>query len=302
MAAGQEAALEPGARTAKSARMTHPADTAPPPALAPLVDVALAAGDAILRIYATDFAVESKNDDSPVSAADREAEAIIIERLGRAFPDIPLVAEEAVAAGRIPQTGARFFLVDPLDGTREFVGRNGEFTVNIALVENGIPTMGVVTAPALGRAYAGIAGTGAWSAPMGGEPLACGPWAPITVRRSADRPKAVASRSHATPATESMLSRFAAGERCAIGSSLKFCLLAEGSADFYPRLGPTMEWDTAAGDAVLRAAGGLVVTLDGSPLAYGKRGVPGMREFENPFFVAAGDRRLLDRLAPAVAG
>jgi 3'(2'),5'-bisphosphate nucleotidase len=247
-----------------------------------------------MEVYRTDFAVERKADDSPVSEADRRAEAAIVARLSAAMPDLPIVAEEAVAEGRVPAVGREFLLVDPLDGTKEFVGRNGEFTVNIGLVRDGAPVAGVVLAPARGLAYAGCA-TGAWKGRTDDELAEVHDWADMRVRRSGARPVAVASRSHSNAATEEALASVDAGERRSIGSSLKFCLVAEAEADFYPRLGPTMEWDTAAGDAVLRAAGGTVVTLDGAPLRYGKTGVPGMRDLENPHFLAAGDPELLRR-------
>jgi 3'(2'), 5'-bisphosphate nucleotidase len=192
-------------------------------------------------------------------------------------PDIPVVAEEAVAAGQVPVIGERFWLVDPLDGTKEFIGRNGEFTVNIALIEHGAPVLGVVGAPALGRVYAGAAGEGAWvEDAQGRRAIRCRPV-------PAEGLTVVASRSHGDAAA---LEAFLAGRRVAslatAGSSLKLCLLAAGEADLYPRLGRTMEWDIAAGHAVLAAAGGRVTTLQGEPLRYGKSG------FENPHFAAWG--------------
>lgn len=241
------------------------------------------AGTAIMAVYATDFSVRGKGDASPVTAADEQAEAIILAGLADLAPGIPVVAEESVAAGRIPDVSAgRFWLVDPLDGTREFVNRNGEFTVNIALVEQGVPVLGVVFAPAVGgaagRLFAGGRGLGAWVEDAQGR-------RPIQCRAvPADGLTVVASRSHGDA---SALDAFLAGRRVArlatAGSSLKLCLLAEGAADLYPRHGRTMEWDIAAGHAVLLAAGGQVWTLDGrTPLAYGKPG------FENPNFVASG--------------
>ncbi len=261
----------------------------PDPVLDALLQSALAGADAVMGIYATDFVVEEKPDQSPVCDADRLAEAAILTSLGATFPGVPIIAEESAGAGAVPAIDGRFLLVDPLDGTKEFVRRNGEFTVNVALIEDGAPVAGIVLAPALGLAYAGGASgafKGRWEAGT------VGGFAPIRVRPSAPRPIAVASRSHLTPETEEFLVRTNAGERRSIGSSLKFCLVAEGAADLYPRHGPTMEWDTAAGDAVLRAAGGSVVTLDGAPLSYGKATAPGMRPFENPFFIAAGDPAL----------
>jgi 3'(2'), 5'-bisphosphate nucleotidase len=252
-------------------------DPSRPVLLERLLPIARAGGDAILQVYATDFEVRGKADDSPVTAADERAEAVILPALADLTPEIPVVSEEAVAAGRIPRVGERFWLVDPLDGTKEFIRRNGEFTVNIGLIERGAPVLGVVLAPALGRLYAGAAGHGAYREDAGGrKPIACRVASPtgLTV---------VASRSHGDTAA---LERFLAGRKVAAqtnaGSSLKFCLIAAGEADLYPRLGRTMEWDTAAGHAVLAAAGGRVTTLEGTDLQYGKPG------FENPHFVAQG--------------
>ena len=240
-------------------------------------DIALRAGDAVLAVYATDFAVRGKADASPVTEADERAEALIVAALQALTPDIAIVAEEAVAAGRTPALGDRFWLVDPLDGTREFVHRNGEFTVNIALVENGAPALGVVHAPALGRLFGGAVGVGAF-VEEGGERRA------IRCRRPPREGLAVlASRSHGDAAA---LAAFLAGRDVAsvgyAGSSLKLCLVASGEADLYPRFGRTMEWDIAAGHAVLAAAGGSVTDLAGQPLRYGKPGL------ENPHFVASG--------------
>lgn len=242
-----------------------------------LLPVARAAGDAILEVYATDFEVRDKSDESPVTEADERAETVILPALARLTPDVPVVSEEAVAAGNVPRVGARFWLVDPLDGTKEFIKRNGEFTVNIALIENGEPVLGVVLAPALGRLYAGASNDGAFMEDDAGRHrIECRsvPAAGLTV---------VASRSHGDTQA---LDRFLAGREVAAqtnaGSSLKFCLVAAGEADLYPRFGRTMEWDTAAGHAVLAAAGGRVTALDGPDLRYGKPG------FENPHFVAQG--------------
>jgi 3'(2'),5'-bisphosphate nucleotidase len=191
----------------------------------------------------------------------------------------------------MPDINGPFFLVDPLDGTKEFVSRNGEFTVNVALIEDTAPTLGVVLAPALGLAYAG-GGSSAWRGQLDPNCEAVSDWIEIRVRRAQGARMAVASRSHGNAGTERVLEAMKASDYRSIGSSLKFCLVAEGAADFYPRLGPTMEWDTAAADAVLRAAGGMVVTHE-TPLRYGKTGVPGMRDFENPYFLAVGDPALL---------
>jgi 3'(2'), 5'-bisphosphate nucleotidase len=233
----------------------------------------------VLSIYQSAFAVNAKADASPVTEADVQAEALITAGLQRLAPDIPLVAEEAVAAaGCTPDCGARFWLVDPLDGTREFVSRNGEFTVNIALIEQGEPVLGVVGIPVQGRIYAGARGQGAWveDDAQGRRAIAC-----RTV--PADGVTVVASRSHGD---ELALQQFLAGRQVAgvvhAGSSLKLCRIAEGQADLYPRHSRTMEWDIAAGHAVLSAAGGAVLDLDGLPLRYGKPGL------ENPHFVARG--------------
>jgi len=264
----------------------------PRPPIEAVAALAREAGRVVMAIYATDFAVAGKADASPVTLADQQAEAVIVAGLRALAPDIPIVAEEAMAAGQAPDlTGAaRFWLVDPLDGTREFVARNGEFTVNIALIEHGRPVLGVVLAPALpgpaggapGCLYAGIVGQGAWLEDAGGRRA-------IGCRRPpAEGLTVLASRSHGDAAAlAAFLARYLAGRRVArqgnAGSSLKLCLLAAGEADLYPRLGRTMEWDIAAGHAVLAAAGGTVCRVDdGSPLVYGKPG------FENPHFVAAG--------------
>jgi 3'(2'),5'-bisphosphate nucleotidase len=273
--------------------MSDPSVAEPLPAA--LIEAALAGAREVMAIYRTEFSVESKADDSPVSEADRRAEEAIVARLRAAMPEVPIVAEEAVSAGAIPAIGQKFLLVDPLDGTKEFVSRNGEFTVNIGLIEDGVPVTGVVLAPALGLAYAG-GRAGAWKGTIGRALDEIRDWTAIRTRLAGPAPVAVASRSHSNEPTEAALAKANAGERRSIGSSLKFCLLAEAEADFYPRLGPTREWDTAAGDAVLRAAGGLVVTLDGRPLLYGKASAPGPRPYENPHFLAAGDPALLKRL------
>jgi 3'(2'), 5'-bisphosphate nucleotidase len=237
------------------------------------------AGQVIMDIYATDFDVTRKGDDSPVTQADQKAEAVILAGLKHIAPGIPVVAEEAVAAGDIPDVSDRFFLVDPLDGTKEFISRNGEFTVNIALIDHGRPVLGLVYAPAIGRLFSGAAGLGAWLEEQGQAKRE------IRCRAvPADGLTVVASRSHGD---ETALDAFLNGRKVAsrtnAGSSLKLCLVAAGEADLYPRLGRTMEWDIAAGDAVLRAAGGRVtVVADGADLRYGKPG------FDNPHFAASG--------------
>lgn len=245
-----------------------------------LLPLARRAGQAILAVYATDFAVRGKPDTSPVTEADERAEAIILAGLAALAPDIPVVSEECAARGELPANAAgaaRFWLVDPLDGTKEFIRKNDEFTVNIALVEAGRPVLGVVLAPALGRLFAGASGVGAFQEDSAGRrPLACRevPAAGLTV---------VGSRSHRDGAElEAFLGGKTVADRLSVGSSLKFCLLAAGEADFYPRFGPTMEWDTAAGHGVLLAAGGRMRLLDGAEFVYGKPG------WANPGFIAEG--------------
>jgi len=239
-----------------------------------LAEAAREAGEAILEIVRRGFETESKRDSSPVTEADRAAELIILAALARAAPGVPVIAEEEVAAGRIPQHGDTYFLVDPLDGTKEFVRGGDDYTVNIALVEHGAPTLGVVFAPAAGRLHGGWVGSGAWVDEGRGR-------TPIETRDRREKMTAVASKSHLNQATIDYLQQ-AVGmcDYVAIGSSLKFCILAEGKADIYPRASPTSEWDTAAGHAVLVAAGGLVDGPDGAPLTYGKRA------FLNRAFVA----------------
>jgi 3'(2'), 5'-bisphosphate nucleotidase len=248
------------------------------------VTAAREAGGAIWTIFQSDFSVITKTDESPVTVADTAAEAIILKALARLAPTVPVVAEEEVAAGRMPEVGARFLLVDPLDGTKEFIKKGTDFTVNIALVEDGAPTLGVVYAPALSRLFAGDVKTGvAWTAEVGPEETGPGSARrPLRVRPLGETLTAVASKSHDTPETEAYLKACGVAGRVSIGSSLKFCLLAAGEADLYPRAGPTCEWDTGAGHAVLVAAGGRVFDLSGAPLAYGKA------RFFNPGFVATG--------------
>lgn len=272
-----------------------------PSLLAELERLAVSAGREVMAVYATDFAVARKADASSVTAADTRAEQVILEGLARLAPGLPVVAEEQVAAGHCPSACARFFLVDPLDGTKEFVSRNGEFTVNIALIEDGVPVLGVVHAPALGCLYGGAAGHGAHKRVLDetGELAAA---TAVRIRPlEPGRLAAVASRSNSDARTSAWLEARPVSHLTSAGSSLKFGLLAEGRADVYPRFGRTMEWDTAAGDAVLRAAGGGVVTLDGAPLRYGKDAPQGDAPYANPFFIAYGDRRALDP-APVKAG
>jgi 3'(2'), 5'-bisphosphate nucleotidase len=233
-----------------------------------LEDIAVAAreaGEAILELVARGFDVEHKEDLSPVTEADRAAELIILAALAKAAPGVPVVAEEEVAAGRIPVIGNTYFLVDPLDGTKEFIRGGDDYTVNIGLISGGAPILGAVFAPARGAAFAGLVGDGAWLEDGGGR-------RPMRTRERGQAVTAVASKSHFNQPTADYLAE-AVGEcdYAGIGSSLKFCIVAEGKADIYPRLSPTSEWDTAAGHAVLLAAGGLVDGPDGQPLGYGKR-------------------------------
>jgi 3'(2'), 5'-bisphosphate nucleotidase len=247
-----------------------------------MIAAALEAGRAECEIYSGAFQVHHKEDASPVTAADHAAEAIILEHLARLAPGVPVIAEEEVAAGRVPKIGREFFLVDPLDGTKEFIAKRGDFTVNIALIRDGSPVLGVVFAPANEKLFAGDAVSGkAFRSSQKPDPKRIAARESIRVRqRPARGLTAVASRSHSNPDTEAYLAKSNVVDLVSVGSSLKFCLVAAGEADIYPRLGPTMEWDTAAGHAVLAAAGGKVVTLEGEPLRYGKR------EFRNPSFVA----------------
>lgn len=254
-----------------------------------LVAPVVKAGAVEMRYYALNVEVESKADRSPVTIADREAEDILLRALAKVAPGVPVVAEEAVSDGRVPQISDTFFLVDPLDGTREFISKRGEFTVNVALVERGAPVLGLVYAPAIGELYAtlgpGRAGLARIDAGTDPRRLDDCNFKDIRVRvPDPEKLVAVASRSHMTPETETYLSRYAIAERRDSGSSLKFCAIARGEADIYPRLAPTMEWDIAAGHAVLVAAGGAVTTPDGKPFQYGKAGAG----FRNGDFVAWG--------------
>nr|WP_105384593.1 3'(2'),5'-bisphosphate nucleotidase CysQ [Neorhizobium alkalisoli] len=257
--------------------------------LAAFEHAALLAGKVILDIYEAGPITRYKDDRSPVTEADERAEAIILSELATACPGIPVIAEESVAAGRVPQIeGRTFILVDPLDGTKEFIGKQMDFTVNIALVENGTPVLGAVYAPALKVAYLG--GNGTAEKLIIDNDHAVASRERISARPVSTPPVAVASRSHGSAETEAFLKQSGACDIRCIGSSLKFCLLAEGAADLYPRFGRTMEWDTAAGDAVLRAAGGVTLGLDGEPLRYGKTSQAGVIDFANPDFIAWGRR------------
>ncbi len=247
--------------------------------LAQMVEIARNAGALIMRHYAGDSERRHKADKSPVTAADEEAEILILDALHLAAPGIPVVAEESAAAGKLPDiAGGIFFLVDPLDGTKEFLNKNGEFTVNIALIERGAPTAGVVFAPAIDRLF--------WGDAAGAFEDANRTRRQIKTRATpAEGMTAIASRSHRDRLTDEYLAHYPIANLIAAGSSLKFCVIAAGEADLYPRHGPTMEWDTAAGDAVLRAAGGRVTRLDGkTALVYGNA----REKFQNPSFVAWG--------------
>ena len=256
-----------------------------------VLDAAIAAARVILDVYARPIAAVSKADGSPVTEADQAAEAVIIAHL--APTGIPVLGEESVAAGIIPKLGDRYFVVDPLDGTKEFIKRNGEFTVNIALVEHGVPVLGVVLAPATGETFIGDA-SGAWF---------CNTLSGVVSERrsisvvSAERLRIVASRSHGHVALAALCETLDVEADVSVGSSLKFCLLARGDAQLYPRFTPTSEWDTAAGQAVLEAAGGAVVTLDGERMRYGK----GDLAFLNPYFVAASSQELAQKAAAEMA-
>jgi 3'(2'), 5'-bisphosphate nucleotidase len=259
------------------------------PLLSGMIALAREAGRVILRFYDGGADVALKADASPVTSADLAAEDVILAGLRRLAPEIPVIAEEAVARGAVAKAAPKFFLVDPLDGTKEFISRNGEFTVNIALIEAGQPVAGVVYAPAIGRLFWGEQGRGAAEARIA-EPAGAG--APPEVRRIAVAParpgapiRVVASRSHRDSQTDRFLAALGDCEIVSAGSSLKFCLVASGEAELYPRFGRTMEWDTAAGHAVLAAAGGSVKTADGAALVYGKEA----QGFANPAFIASAE-------------
>jgi len=245
--------------------------------------IAQAAGREILEVYAQgETAATLKEDDSPLTAADLRSQRLIVSALAELTPGVPVLSEE----GDLPPYAersrwTRHWLVDPLDGTREFLSRNGEFTVNIALIEAHAPVLGVVHVPVSGTTYWGIPGEGAWRKADGAQVRAL-----HAAMRAADPVRVVGSRSHRGDSLEGFLTRLGRHELLGVGSSLKFCMIAEGTADLYPRLGPTREWDTAAGHAVAVAAGGTVVEVGGRPLEYNTR-----EGILNPFFVAYGDRR-----------
>jgi 3'(2'), 5'-bisphosphate nucleotidase len=251
----------------------------------PILETMLEAGSVVMEVFHTDFEVFGKADQSPVTEADRRGEDIITAALLKIAPEIPVVGEEAKSEGNCPDiSGGTFWLVDPLDGTKEFVKKGNDFTVNIGLIENGVPVMGFVLAPALGTMYWGIKGEGAWAADVIDGQL-------VDKReikcRTADPDNLVivASKSHRSAELEAYLEHFPGAENISIGSSLKLCLLATGEADLYPRLGPTCEWDTAAAHAVLLAAGGSVEVTGGAPLTYAKN----LTTFLNPWFLCRAD-------------
>jgi len=248
-----------------------------------LVTAVAAACQVIEDVARTTVAVREKGDRSPVTLADERAEEIVIAALEELWPDIPIIAEEQAAReGLCVAPPEQFFLVDPLDGTKEFIRGGDDYTVNVALVAKHRPVFGIVAAPRRERVWIGRAGKGALTGRLASDGKITDVRA-LAVRPAADPLVIVASRSHRNRETESYLAHYPGAETVAIGSSLKFCLVAEGRADLYPRLGPTMEWDTAAGDAVLRAAGGRVLDESGAPFAYAKPG------FRNGWFLAVGD-------------
>jgi 3'(2'), 5'-bisphosphate nucleotidase len=260
----------------------------PGPTLSDLCAIARAAGEAVLEVYGTEFRVQLKDDRSPLTEADRVSHRIIGERLRELDETLPVLSEESAPEDvALRRSWTRYWLVDPLDGTKEFLKRNGEFTVNIALVDAGRAVLGVVLAPVLARLYYGAVGHGAWRADRGGEPQ------PIRVRKSAAAPlRVVGSRSHGDDELADYVAALGPHELKPMGSSLKICLIAEGSADIYPRLGPTSEWDTAAAQAILESAGGRMIDRAGEPLRYNTKD-----DLLNPHFLAFGDQRR-DWLAP----
>jgi 3'(2'), 5'-bisphosphate nucleotidase len=257
-----------------------------------LLPFVLEAGRGIMQHFGSEKRSREKGDGSPVTAADLESESVILRGLAAIAPDTPVISEEAAHNGVTPDIGSEFFLVDPLDGTREFIGGRPEFTINIGLVRERTPVFGLVYAPAGSRLYVTLAIDEAYLIALSTNASAADLGAlekkRIRVRPADDTSRLVvcASRSHRNPELETFLARFSDAESLEVGSSLKFCMVAEGRADFYPRLGPTKEWDTAAGHSVLAAAGGQVTRLDGTPLHYGKSG----DDYLNPKFIAFGSR------------
>jgi 3'(2'), 5'-bisphosphate nucleotidase len=260
--------------------MTEITPARPADLLPDVLDAVNAASTAILEVYASRHDVEYKSDDSPITRADRAAHEILATRLARITPAIPVLSEESDSFHdpAVRRPWRELWLVDPLDGTKEFISRNGEFTVNVALVRDHRPVLGVVAAPALGLTFFAAEGTGAFRRRNGAEAE------PIRVRPAADPLVVVGSRSHRGDSLDALLAKLGPHELRPMGSALKICLVAEGSADFYPRLGPTSEWDTAAAQAVLELAGGALTRLDGSPMRYNERDT-----LLNPHFIAFGD-------------
>ena len=240
-----------------------------------LIDLTRDAGALAMETYGRPHDIATKEDNSPVTEADLAVDNLIYPALTDRFPDIPIVTEERAATHAALPENARFFLIDPIDGTKEFIKKTGEFTINIALIDTGRPVAGIVYAPAIGRMFVGATNSGAREIGADGSSRT------ISVRECPGSQTAVASRSHLTEETETFIAENKICDCVNAGSSLKFCLVAAGEADIYPRFGPTMEWDTAAGHAVLAAAGGQVLTCDGTPLSYGKS------QFRNPYFIAA---------------
>ena len=246
-----------------------------------LLDIAREAGRAILDVYSGDFQVDIKEDQSPLTCADRASHEIIVRRLLESFPDIPILSEEGQSVPyEVRGSWDRFWLVDPLDGTKEFIKKNGEFTVNIALIEGGLPVFGVVYVPVKDTLY--------WGGSKQGALLQVGQDSPRPIQVREPDPRCgltvVMSRSHPSPELEDYLKNINVAEAISVGSSLKLCVVAEGKADLYPRLGPTMEWDIAAGHAVVEAAGGTILTLDGERLMYNKQNLL------NPYFIVSGQK------------
>lgn len=252
-----------------------------PAFMAQVVRLAQRAGDAILSVYGEQFEVTHKTDQSPLTQADLRSHELLVQGLRALTPELPVLSEEdSDIAFEQRRQWQRYWLIDPLDGTKEFVSRNGEFTVNVALIDDHAPVLGVVHVPVTGITYTGQTGVGAFKH-TSGKPAEA-----LHVRTPAATPlRVVGSRSHRGDSLDRVLPKLEPYEMVAVGSSLKFCLVAEGSADFYPRLGPTSEWDTAAAQAVVEAAGGAVITTDGSRLSYNTKA-----ELLNPHFLVFGDR------------
>ncbi|WP_397596637.1 3'(2'),5'-bisphosphate nucleotidase CysQ [Silanimonas sp.] len=239
---------------------------------APAIALAEAAGRAIMAVYARDFAVEAKDDRSPLTEADLASHRLLVAGLEALTPDIPVLSEESAALDPAERRAwPRLWLVDPLDGTREFVKKNGEFCVCIALVEHGVPMLGLVHAPVTGVTWSALAGEGAWRREAGADDVALGAKVPSPDAQAGVGLRVAASRSHLDPRTAALLERLPEAERVPMGSALKFGLLAEGRLDLYPRFGPTSEWDTAAGQCLVEAVGGAVLDLEGRALRYNQR-------------------------------